>query len=121
MSQNSAKTNQIIIFAGLGFALLIAIILSPFASKDPDGLDRVAQDLKFDHKAIENPPAQQLPFAQIFDEYSFKAIKDQKLATSVAGLIGTVVTFGMAYGLGKLATKTKTSESQPQNDRLTDD
>ena len=53
---------NIFIFSGLALALSIAALLSPFASKDPDGLDRVAQDLKFEEKATETPPTKQLPF-----------------------------------------------------------
>jgi cobalt/nickel transport protein len=105
MSQNSAKNNRIVVMAGLGVALVIAIALSPFASKDPDGLDRVAQDLKFEDKALENSPAKQLPFARFFDEYSFKVVKDQKVATAIAGVIGTISTFGLAWAVGKLARK----------------
>ena len=55
---------------GLTLSLGIAVFLSPFASKDPDGLDRVSQDLKFEEKAVEESPSKQLPFSQIFDEYS---------------------------------------------------
>jgi len=118
MSQNSPKNNRIPVFIGLGMALVIAIALSPFASKDPDGLDRVSEDLKFDTKATENPPAEQLPFSQVFDEYSFKGIKDEKGATAIAGLIGTLATFGLTWGVGKLATRgTKVSKTDDDSDR----
>lgn len=118
MSQNSAKSNRIVIFAGLGLALLIAIALSPFASKDPDGLDRVSGDLKFENKAVENSPAKQLPFSQIFDEYSFKGVGDEKVATAIAGLFGTLATFGLAWGVGKLATRSKSKvETDDDSDR----
>jgi len=116
MSQNSPKNNRITVFIGLGMALVIAIALSPFASKDPDGLDRVSEDLKFDTKATENPPAEQLPFSQVFDEYSFKGIKDEKGATAIAGLIGTLTTFGLAWGIGKLATRSKAKVAETDDD-----
>ncbi|MGB3768113.1 MAG: PDGLE domain-containing protein, partial [Phormidesmis sp.] len=32
---------------GLGVALIIAAVVSPFASSNPDGLERVAEDLGF--------------------------------------------------------------------------
>ncbi len=116
MSQNSVKNNRIVIFVGLGVALLIAIALSPFASKDPDGLDRVSEDLKFAGKAVENSPAKQLPFAQIFDEYSFKGVGDEKVATAIAGLFGTLTTFGLAWGVGKLATRSKSKAIETDDD-----
>ncbi len=100
----SNSRNLAFAIAGLGISLLIAIFLSPFASPDPDGLDRVSQDLKFDHKAAEDSPAKQLPFAQIFDEYALKGVPEE-IATPIAGLVGTLVTFGLALGIGKLAVK----------------
>ncbi len=92
---------------GLTLSLGIAVFLSPFASKDPDGLDRVSQDLKFEEKAVEESPSKQLPFSQIFDEYSLKAIpkENEKLSTALAGVTGTLVVFGLAWGIGKLAVR----------------
>lgn len=84
----------------LGIALGIATALSPLASQNPDGLDRVAQDQKFDHRAADHSIAHRLPFYQVFDEYAVRGMPES-LATPLAGLIGTVVTFGLTWGLGK--------------------
>ncbi len=97
--------NRIVVFTGLVLALCIAAFLSPFASKDPDGLDRVSKDLKFEEKAAAEPPAKQLPFSQIFSDYSFKAISDEKVSTALAGVTGTLVVFGLAWGIGKLTVR----------------
>jgi cobalt/nickel transport protein len=115
MSENSLRDrNRAFVIAGLGVALLIAVFLSPFASSDPDGLDRVAQDHKFDHKASEDAPARQLPFAQVFDEYAFKGVPEA-VATPLAGLIGTLATFGLALAVGKLAVRGSGSSSTDQD------
>lgn len=102
--------NRILVFTGLALALGIAAFLSPFASKDPDGLDRVSKDLKFEEKVVPESPAKQLPFSQIFDEYSFKAIpkENEKLSTALAGVTGTLVVFGLAWGIGKLTVRNST-------------
>ena len=97
--------NHIFILSGLALALSIAAFVSPFASKDPDGLDRVSQDLKFEEKAIEEPPTKQLPFSQVFEEYSIKAVPNEKVSTALAGVTGTLVVFGLAWGIGKLAVR----------------
>ena len=76
--------NRIFLFSGLALALSIAAFLSPFASKDPDGLDRVSQDLKFEEKATEKPPTKQLPFANVFEEYSVKAIPVDTFSLGIA-------------------------------------
>jgi len=119
MSNNlSRDRNRAFVFTGLGVALLIAIFLSPFASKDPDGLDRVSQDLKFDNKASEQSPAKQLPFHAIFDEYALRGVPEA-IATPLAGLAGTLATFGLAWGIGKLAVRG--SDSSTPNDDYSDD
>lgn len=106
----SSSRNRAFIIAGLGVALLIAVFLSPFASKDPDGLDRVAQDLNFEHKAAEETPAKKLPFYGIFDEYALRGVPEG-VATPLAGFVGTLVTFGLAWGVGKLVVRRPSSST----------
>lgn len=108
---NLRSRNFAFTIAGLGVALLIAIFLSPLASQNPDGLDRVAQDLKFEDKAAEDAPARKLPFAAVFDEYALKGVPEN-VATPIAGLVGTLAVFGLAWGIGKIAVRgSSTSEN----------
>ena len=108
----SRSRNRAFIIAGLGVALLIAIFLSPFASQDPDGLDRVSQDLKFEDRATEDTPARKLPFYAVFEEYALRGVPEG-VATPLAGLVGTLATFGLAWGIGKLVVRgSGTSESE---------
>lgn len=111
MSDNIKRSrNSAFVIAGLGVALLIAIFISPFASQNPDGLDRVAQDLKFEDKAIEDAPARKLPFFAVFDEYAVRGVPES-VATPLAGLVGTLATFGLAWGMGKLLVRKSASSS----------
>lgn len=110
----SRSRNQAFFALGLGIALLIAIFLSPFASGNPDGLDRVAGDHGFDARATENPPAHSLPFYSIFEEYALRGVPEQ-IATPLAGLVGTLVTFGLAWGAGKLLVR-GTASDRPADD-----
>jgi cobalt/nickel transport protein len=110
MSNRSQSRNQAFVMTGLGVALLIAIFLSPFASSDPDGLDRVSQDQGFDSRAVEDPPANRLPFYSVFEEYALRGVPEA-VATPLAGLIGTLVCFGLAWGAGKLLVKGTRSHS----------
>jgi cobalt/nickel transport protein len=111
MNDSSDKRrNLTLILSGLGVALFVAVFLSPLASQHPDGLDRVAQDLKFDRKESQNKPSEKLPFFAVFDEYALRGVPEQ-IATPLAGLIGTLATFGIAWGIGKLAVrKSSTAE-----------
>jgi len=117
-NNNVRSRNFAFTIAGLSTALLIAIFLSPLASQDPDGLDRVAQDLKFEDKAAENTPASKTPFAAVFDEYALKGVPEN-VATPIAGLVGTLAVFGLAWGIGKLTVRgslTSENEQLPYSD-----
>lgn len=119
MSNNLSRSrNRAFVIAGLGIALLIAIFLSPLASQNPDGLDRVSEDLKFDNKALEDKPAHKLPFYSIFDEYALRGVPEA-ITTPLAGLMGTLATFGLAWGMGKLVVRGSASPST-QHDPYSD-
>ncbi|WP_036486196.1 PDGLE domain-containing protein [Myxosarcina sp. GI1] len=119
MTKKLNTRNLAFVVSGLGIALLIAIFVSPFASSDPDGLDRVSQDLEFGHKAIEDAPAQKLPFARVFNEYALKGVPET-IATPMAGLVGTLATFGLAWGIGKLVVKNSAGDNH-SSDRSGDE
>lgn len=107
----SQSRNRAFVVAGLGTALLVAVILSPFASPDPDGLNRVAEDHNFADKEVAEPPAQKLPFSGIFDGYALKGVPEG-IATPIAGFIGTLAVFGLAWGLGKVAVRNSGSSDR---------
>lgn len=76
---------------GLLIALIVTLF-SPLASPHPDGLERVAEDKGFLDRQREAP-------YQFIPDYVFPGIGNEKAATIVAGLAGTLVVFGLAYGL----------------------
>jgi len=82
------------VFGGLGLALAIAAFLSPFASSSPDGLERVAEDLGFLDKGI-------TLFASPIPDYLFPGVGNEKIATALAGIIGTGLVFIFMYAMGK--------------------
>ncbi|MFZ5651029.1 MAG: PDGLE domain-containing protein [Bacillota bacterium] len=77
-------------------ALIVAAFLSPFASSSPDGLERVAEDLGFLEKG-EGDPIMKSPIP----DYVFPGIENESAATAAAGVTGTLLTFGVMYGLAK--------------------
>jgi len=87
-------------FVGLALALLVAI-LSPLASGSPDGLERVAEDTGF-ADAAEDAPFELIP------DYVFPGIASESMATILAGVVGTLVVFGLAYLLSKSLAKRET-------------
>lgn len=98
------QNNRVFIITGLSIALIVAVLVSPFASKNPDGLDRVAQDLNFESKSEKDPIAKKMPFFSIFEEYTMRGVPES-VATPLAGLVGTIATFGLSMALGKLTTR----------------
>lgn len=81
-------------------ACLAVACLSPLASSSPDGLERVAENKGFIDLA------QEAPF-QIIADYVFPGIENEALATILAGLIGTLILFGIAYGVAWLVKSRK--------------
>lgn len=91
---------------GFAVALMVAAFASPFASSSPDGLEKVAEDKGFLHKGssyISSP----------IPDYLFPGITNEGVATALAGVLGTVLTFGVMYSLSKIVVigKKDTGES----------
>ena len=86
--------------AGLGISLAVAIFVAPFASEYPDGLEFVGgEKVKF-LPAGGPEAAPRLP-APIPD-YEMPGLSRYKsAATAAAGVIGTVVVFGVGLGLAR--------------------
>lgn len=77
------------------FVCLVVAGISPLASSSPDGLERVAENKGFIDLG------QEAPF-QVIADYVFPGIENEALATILAGLIGTLILFGVAYGIAWL-------------------
>ena len=85
----------------IGFvACLVVACLSPLASSSPDGLERVAEDKGFIGLAGETS-------FQIITDYVFPGVENEALATILAGIIGTIILFGVVYALAWLLVLSK--------------
>jgi cobalt/nickel transport protein len=83
---------RLFLIGGLLVTAGLALFVSGFASSSPDGLEKVAADKGFlqtarDHLFADGPLA----------GYSVKGIDNERLSTSVSGLIGVLVTFGLGF------------------------
>lgn len=81
-------------------ASFLALVISPFASLWPDGLERVAKDKGFLEKG-ESAPLLISPIPN----YTWPGVKNEKLATSAGGILGTFIVFGAGYGVATLLKK----------------
>ena len=74
--------------------LVLAAIAAPLASSWPDGLDKVAQMLGFDHRTAANPPVQApLP------DYNIPGLGESPISGSLAGLTGALICFIVPFGV----------------------
>lgn len=91
------------ILVALGIIAVIVVAASFFASGDPDGLERVAED----HGFLDF--AQGHPFSVIAD-YLFPGLGDGPLATIVAGLVGVAIVFGLVVLIGRVLARRRPAE-----------
>jgi cobalt/nickel transport protein len=98
------KGIYVFIFAGLALAVALALIVSPWASSSPDGLEKVAEDKGFIGKAEETDPAWN---SSPVPDYAMPGLDESHpaLATALAGLAGTVAIFLIAWGLALVLKK----------------
>ncbi|MEA5573945.1 energy-coupling factor ABC transporter permease [Calothrix sp. UHCC 0171] len=76
--------------------LLVSGVFSLFASSFPDGLDWVAQETGFEQLADNVRVSIPTPFA----DYQVSGLG--KIGTSIAGLLGSLICFGIAFGLANI-------------------
>jgi PDGLE domain len=82
---------------GLAIAAAVVIVLAPLASSDPDGLERVAENLGFLEAARD-------AVFSIIPDYAVPGV-DGNFSTILAGLIGIVLVFGVMIVLGRVLAR----------------
>jgi len=106
-NSESAKGSKGWIIAGVAISLVV-IFLSPLASTDPDGLNRVAMNLGFIHSA----QARVGPLAG----YTIPFLVNASASKIAAGVIGAIVALALAIFAGR--TLQKKSQSEDRNSGL---
>ncbi|ULR51259.1 energy-coupling factor ABC transporter permease [Streptomyces deccanensis] len=101
----AAHSTRKVILAGLGVSLLLAGVVSFYASADPDGLEKVAADKGFDAK-VEDHAAADSPLA----DYGVEGLSDARLAGGLAGVIGVGVTVVAGTGIFWAVRKRRAGE-----------
>ena len=83
----------------LAVSMSVAVLLAPFASELPDGLARVAESLGFLERGT---PKVRSPLP----DYQIPGLRGG-ISTSMAGVVGVLVTFGLAYMIVKVLHRKK--------------
>jgi cobalt/nickel transport system permease protein len=93
----SAEGGRGWVWAGVLISLFV-VLLSPFASANPDGLERVAEDLGFLNTA------QSAPF-EVLPDYTVPFLGETSLSTIVAGVVGVIVLLVLVFIAGRSLQK----------------
>jgi len=91
------------VFAGVAISLIV-VLLSPLASVNPDGLNRVAMDLGFIHSAQSTPG----PLAG----YVIPFLANSSLAKILAGVLGSGIVLILAFITGRTLQKKSQIENR---------
>lgn len=97
--------NTVLAIVAVVVIAMTGIVLSQFASSNPDGLEYVAEEEGFGDTA-EDHTLGDAPLA----DYGENLDQDASTATAIAGFVGVAVTAVLAIGLFWLA-RSRTSES----------
>jgi len=110
--------NRIFLLTGLLVALLLAGVVSGFASSAPDGLDAAARKgCTFDAQGritggdcLAKREAENQTDDSPLAGYGIKGIEIKPLSTGLAGAVGVLLTFGVGYGVFRLVRRPTRSE-----------
>ncbi|ANE48789.1 hypothetical protein SY83_07910 [Paenibacillus swuensis] len=91
--------------------IVIAGVLSPYASSKPDGLDRVAEDHQFADQA--SPVFQWSPFP----DYEAGSFASNALKVGTAGVLGIILVISVLYGITYLLAKRGMIHDRQNNDK----
>jgi len=88
------------LISGFIASLFLAGVVSFYASSNPDGLEKVAEDIGFietaqDHTYVEGALA----------DYGVKGVENPRLSTGLAGVIGVVATGVVSTGIFMLVRR----------------
>ncbi|MEU0524460.1 energy-coupling factor ABC transporter permease [Streptomyces niveus] len=100
----TSRSPRGLLAAGLGTALLLAGVVSFYASANPDGLEKVAADKGFDKK-VEEHAAADSPLA----DYGVADISDSRLSGGLAGAIGVGATVVVGSGIFYVVQRRRTT------------
>ncbi|MEX1288709.1 MAG: PDGLE domain-containing protein, partial [Acidimicrobiia bacterium] len=95
--------------AAVGVGMVIAVLLlvvAPFASANPDGLESVAEELGFDTTAMDSVVADS-PVA----DYTVAALGETGLSVALAGLLGIVITLAVMAAITWYVRGRRTSDA----------
>jgi cobalt/nickel transport protein len=93
------------LISGFVVSLFLAGVVSFYASSNPDGLEKVAEDIGFIETAKDHTYAD-----GALADYGVKGIDNARLSTGAAGVIGVIATGVISTGLFMVVRRKSGSE-----------
>jgi len=87
-------TTKKIVLIGLAISIIIASMLSFYASANPDGLEFVAEQVGFLNTAKDSAVASS-PLA----DYALTGLENERFSVGIAGIVGVILTAIISFGL----------------------
>jgi hypothetical protein len=94
--------NRYFLIGGIAVCLVLAGLVSPFASPHPDGLEHVAAGTGI--AAAEQPAWTASPIP----DYAVPGIEHEALATGLAGILGTLIVLAAGWAVARLVRRRPT-------------
>jgi cobalt/nickel transport system permease protein len=82
------------VIAALVASLVVAVGVAQFAVDEPDGLERVSEDLGFDGAAQDHAFG-----SSLFADYATAGVASEPVSLAIAGIAGTLLTLAVGTGL----------------------
>jgi PDGLE domain len=92
------------VVVGLAIAVLLVVVVSPYADSNPDGLAKVSAETGIDRSALPSA-VDGSPLAG----YGVKSVDHAAISRGLAGVIGIVVTFVVVAGALWLVRRRRTT------------
>jgi PDGLE domain len=92
---------RLFVVLALALAVGLATAASPFASPSPDGLEKVAEDKAF----LDQGKLAGIQEDSPIPDYAFPGVENERLATGLAGFVGTLAVFALGLGVGWLVRR----------------
>lgn len=100
------KNRRYAVFASIGIIVVIFAMIVPFASQEPDGFDRAAEELS---EGVEDNAGAETstPFAG----YEVEGVQGRVTGNWIAGTAGILTVFILGIGMGRLLTRRKSGDA----------
>lgn len=119
MTDRAGKGRRWFLLAGLVFALLLAGLVSNFASGSPDGLDAVSrQGCEYSGERITGGDCiarsgREHEVGGPLADYRIAGIDNPYLSTGVSGVAGVLLVFGIGTGLFRAVRRRSAQNREP--------